>query len=266
MLGILILLFHTLGLISSLHALMSTRTSQGTIAWLVVLNTFPYLAVPAYWVLGRTRFQGYVKGRQVHEKKTQRMATDLKSALVPFRVPVDTLRPAAVAGERLADVPLTKGNRVDLLIDGRATFDNILAGVDTAEAYILFQFFIVHDDGIGRQIKTHLVEKAKQGVQVFFLYDEIGSHDLPQPYIDELKAAGIVVSAFNTRSGRLAMGHRQGARAEMDAGGTGGWRKAGVDHPVRTGRQAGDRHADVSGCHQFRHPTHLDRQPLLRAG
>ena len=49
---------HTLGFISSIHAVMSTRTSQGAIAWVVSLNTFPYLAVPAYWVLGRSRFQG----------------------------------------------------------------------------------------------------------------------------------------------------------------------------------------------------------------
>jgi cardiolipin synthase len=47
---------------------MSTRTSQGTIAWVVSLNTFPYLAVPAYWILGRSRFKGYVKAHQVSGK------------------------------------------------------------------------------------------------------------------------------------------------------------------------------------------------------
>ncbi len=37
-------------------ALLETRTSQGTIAWVVSLNTFPYLAVPAYWVFGRSKW------------------------------------------------------------------------------------------------------------------------------------------------------------------------------------------------------------------
>ena len=55
MIGFLILLFHLLGLISSFHSVMSTRTSQGTIAWVISLNTFPYIAVPAYWILGRTK-------------------------------------------------------------------------------------------------------------------------------------------------------------------------------------------------------------------
>jgi cardiolipin synthase A/B len=59
-----IILFHILGVISSIHAIMSTRTAQGAIAWAVSLNTFPYVAVPAYWVLGRSRFQGYTTARQ----------------------------------------------------------------------------------------------------------------------------------------------------------------------------------------------------------
>ena len=51
-------IFHLLGAISSIHAIMSTRTAQGAIAWAVSLNTFPYVAVPAYWVLGRNKFNG----------------------------------------------------------------------------------------------------------------------------------------------------------------------------------------------------------------
>ena len=47
---------HILGAISSIHAIMSTRTAQGAVAWAVSLNTFPYVAVPAYWVLGRNKF------------------------------------------------------------------------------------------------------------------------------------------------------------------------------------------------------------------
>lgn len=71
MVGFLILLFHILGLISSIHSVMSTRTSQGTIAWVISLNTVPYIAVPAYWILGRNRFQGYVKAHQVSDHNVE---------------------------------------------------------------------------------------------------------------------------------------------------------------------------------------------------
>ena len=57
-------IFHTLGFFTSLNAVMTARTSQGAIAWAISLITFPYMAVPAYWFLGRSRFHGYVTARQ----------------------------------------------------------------------------------------------------------------------------------------------------------------------------------------------------------
>ncbi len=202
MLGFLILLFHILGLISSIHSVMSTRTSQGTIAWVVVLNTFPYIAVPAYWILGRSRFQGYVKARQANDRSTERYEKIVIDALAPHRIPETEVAPAGKAAERLAEMPFLMGNRVDLLVDGEATFNSILEGINASSDYILFQFFIVHDDEIGRRVKSHLISKANEGVRVYFLYDELGSHDLPSSYLEELKAAGVAVSAFNTRKGK----------------------------------------------------------------
>ena len=61
---------HTAGALTSVQAIMSTRTAQGATAWVVSLNTFPYLAVPAYWVFGRAKFEGYVKTRRSDDGKT----------------------------------------------------------------------------------------------------------------------------------------------------------------------------------------------------
>ena len=69
---IIVLLFHIAGLLSSINAIMTARTSQGAIAWAVPLNTFPYIAVPAYWVLGRNRFQGYTAARLSTDTEVQK--------------------------------------------------------------------------------------------------------------------------------------------------------------------------------------------------
>ena len=47
-----------------MRAIMEVRTAQGTIAWVIALNTVPYVSVPAYWVFGRSKFQGYVIARR----------------------------------------------------------------------------------------------------------------------------------------------------------------------------------------------------------
>ena len=193
--------FHLLGAISSIHAIMDTRTSQGAIAWAVSLNTFPYVAVPAYWVLGRSRFQGYTTA---HNGKLQEIAgvtDDGVAATRKFQSPAEENSPAGRAAERLAGIPFLTGNSVELLVDGDATFASILKGINSAREYILFQFYIVHDDEIGREVKAHLIESARAGVRVSFLYDEIGSHGLPRRYKDELREAGIEVYDFHTQKG-----------------------------------------------------------------
>lgn len=181
---------------------MSTRTTQGTIAWAVSLIAFPYLAVPAYWILGRSRFHGYVSERKAGMRTTEQLTRDVRVKFASFRLP-DTQRSEVTrAVEALAAMRALSGNAVELLIDGEATFASILKGIDEARDLVLFQFFIVHDDGIGREVKEHLAARAKAGVPVYFLYDEVGSKHLPEAYLRDLRDSGVQVSPFNTRKGR----------------------------------------------------------------
>src|SRR5881296_1580757 len=59
-----IIFAHLAGALTSVRAIMEVRTAQGAIAWTVALNTVPYVSVPAYWIFGRTKFQGYVIARR----------------------------------------------------------------------------------------------------------------------------------------------------------------------------------------------------------
>ena len=133
---------------------MSTRTSQGAIAWAVSLNTFPYLAVPAYWVFGRSKFQGYVVARRTKDDRNDRIEREVIETVAPYRVPeADRVEAMRALRRGLAGMPVLGGNRVELLIDGDATFKSILDGIDQAREYVLVQFYIVHDDGLGRALK-----------------------------------------------------------------------------------------------------------------
>jgi len=197
----LIPLLHLLGLLSAFKAVMETRTSQGAIAWVIFLVMLPYLALPAYWIFGRSRFVGYRKVKSVVDAEVRDRLSALLEAMEEHRAKeVARDAPGAVA-ERLAELPYTEHNRVELLIDGEATFRSILEGVARAREYILFQFFIVHDDAIGREVRERLIARAKEGVRICFLYDEMGSHALGGEYLEGLKRAGVAVSAFNSRRG-----------------------------------------------------------------
>jgi cardiolipin synthase len=194
---------HLLGIFSAYKALMESRTSQGAIAWVIFLVTLPYIALLFYWIFGRNKFNGYTSAKHIKDEKIQEELSEFLEGLDAYKVPASQITSAEAAAEKLAFLPILQGNRVDLLIDGEATFGSILEGIAQAECYILFQFFIVKDDQIGQQIKEALIAKAEKGVKVYFLYDEIGSHALSSAYIKVLKAAGISIHPFHTQKGFL---------------------------------------------------------------
>ncbi|PXX95499.1 cardiolipin synthase [Halomonas sp. LBP4] len=199
LIGWAIFLVHLLGVLSAVLALMSSRTSQGAIAWIISLVTFPYLAVPAYWLLGRPRFYGYVSARGERDTVLRRVLARYRERVEPF---VAEARDSDIrAVEQLAMMPLTTGNRAELLIDGEATFDSLFDGIERAEEYILIQFFIVRHDALGLELKQRLQQAADRGVRVYFLYDEIGSHKLNEGYLRDLALYGIEVSAFRSSRG-----------------------------------------------------------------
>jgi len=196
-----IVIAHILGFLTSIDAAMSTRTAQGAIAWVIGLNTMPLIAVPAYAVLGRRNFSGYVESRRDHEEEIDRLVQKISTKLRPYAVTIEDRDPAFEGLTGLADMPMLDGNLVELLIDGAATFDSIFEGIERAEEYVLVEFFIIKDDGLGRRLKEALMEKARQGVRCYVVYDEIGSHRLPMSYGRDLREAGVEVSEFNTRQG-----------------------------------------------------------------
>src|SRR4029078_8478516 len=103
--------------------------------------------------------------------------------------------------EKLAKLPATRGNHTELLIDGEATFRAIFESIEQAREYVLVQFYIIHDDGLGRRLKDALIARARAGVRCYVLFDEVGSHDLPASYLQELRGAGVDIRPFNTRKG-----------------------------------------------------------------
>ncbi|MDH3989647.1 MAG: cardiolipin synthase [Gammaproteobacteria bacterium] len=201
MIVILVVVFEILGIMSAVHAVMSARTPQGSIAWAVSLVTFPYVSVPAYWVLGRNKFHGYVLARRKEIDGLAQVFRETNTLLDSALIDESERRGAIKAAETLARSPLTDGNRADLLIDGQATFDSIFQGIDAAEKYVLVQFYIVRDDDLGQQLQDKLIEAASRGVRVLFLFDEIGSVGLSAAYRRRFEDAGIALRPFHSRKG-----------------------------------------------------------------
>jgi cardiolipin synthase len=183
----------------ALEAIMKARTSQGAVAWTISLLTLPYITVPLYLVFGRNKFDGYLEQRDEIEKESLRLIRRTSGLIEKHIIPVSNDTPLYASLFNLARMPATTGNRVELLIDGQQTFDSLLEGLASAEKFILFQFYIIRDDDLGRRLCRILADKAKAGIEVFVLYDEIGSRSLAKTRMyKQMQMKGVKVAPFNS--------------------------------------------------------------------
>lgn len=196
-------LIYALGVLSSFDAIMKTRTAQGATAWTLALVSIPFVSLPLYWIFGRVKFEDYVEAvRGFDQRIDVELDNQHSSKLADIFVEPEEHADGRTAGElrafrELATTPFTRGNSSKLLIDGEQTFEAIFDGIDSAEEYVLVQFYIIHDDRIGTEFQKRLIAAAKRGVRVYLIYDDIGSHKLPSSYVDELCQAGVSVSSFS---------------------------------------------------------------------
>ena len=202
MIAAIVTIFYVLGIVSAVDAIMSARTPQGAVAWSVALISFPFVAVPAYAVFGRSKFAGTLEAYEENQGQIDALISEFHTNLTPWKVSAERRHPHYEAIRKLSGMEMTTANRAELLIDGEATFDSILAGIAEAKKYVLVQFYMFHDDGLGRRMQQAMIERAEAGVRVCMLYDEIGSKGLPESYLDRLRAAGVEVSSFKPTQGK----------------------------------------------------------------
>lgn len=189
-------LLYVFGLMHVVHALMHVRTSQGTVAWVVSLISVPFIAIPLYWLLGRTRFAREIGGRREQDERLARLAKDMERRLHDLEVEIPRANAFERAAELLGGLPFTRGNKLRLLIDGDEAFERIFRAIARSRDYLCVNFFIVKNDRLGRRFQQALIERARAGVRVYFLFDEIGSHKLPRRYLEQLREAGVQCHSF----------------------------------------------------------------------
>jgi cardiolipin synthase len=92
--------------------------------------------------------------------------------------------------------PLTGSNSVKLLLNGEEKFPELLNTLEGAKSHIHMEYYIYENDETGKSIADMLIKKAQQGVEVRFMYDDFGSHNLDRHFIKRLEENGIETAPF----------------------------------------------------------------------
>lgn len=187
-------ILYSFGIAAAIDALWQGRTAQGTAAWVIALLLMPAVSLPFYLFFGSRRFSGYRRARQKGDHKLSPRERQLKTSLINFvSAANDTTRPL----DHIFRVPMLEGNKTELLINGKDTFNAILNAMQAAQHSVCVQFYIFRDDALGQRFSEVLRDKAREGIKIYLIYDEIGSGGLNKQFLKELTDAGVWVSRFN---------------------------------------------------------------------
>lgn len=167
------------------NVLQQGRPPSSSMAWIIFIITLPYLAIPLYLAIGARKLAS-----KAIENKRQLYQDLAARAPILINPPADRL----LYSYHLP--PPRDGNQVRFHADGRAALHDLLGLIDTATHRLDLCTFILADDMIGQQVRTHLIARARCGVQVRVLLDGVGSFLLPKGFLVPLKQAGVQIAWF----------------------------------------------------------------------
>ncbi len=195
---VVIVAFYLIGIVCAGYALWRSRTPQGAAAWVVGLVSFPMVFVPFFMIFGRNKFEGYARRRKELDAHAQKEAAEAQALYNEQVDPLQSLVPLNAIAKRASQPGFTSGNKAKLLVNGDECYGALTTQIEKAQKYILFQFYIFRPDKTGKAFADLLIKKAKEGVRVHFLYDEIGT-ELPRKFVKRMTEAGVDVQSFHTR-------------------------------------------------------------------
>ena len=176
--------------------LMENRNPVKSIAWIVVLILVPIVGFIFYIFFGKNLRKQFVISRRSLQKLKGYSYTveDIK------KVSTDVLpaehRNLATLLMNSCDAEAYPNNDVRLYTEGKSLFEDIFIALESAQHHIHLEYYIFLADEIGSKVIDILLRKARQGVAVRVIIDDVGSWQMKKSAIAEMRAAGIRLECF----------------------------------------------------------------------
>lgn len=174
--------------------LLDNRQPAKTMAWVMVLIFIPVGGVVIYFFFGRNTRKERLISQQSMDQLTKRSMLEFveqqnlvlpseHSALIKLFSSLNWALPF-------------KNNEVKLLLSGYEFIHALIRDIGRAQHHIHIESYIACDDPLGRMIADAMIAKAKSGVEVRFIYDDVGCWNTPNAFFERMRNAGIDVHAF----------------------------------------------------------------------
>jgi cardiolipin synthase len=174
--------------------LLENRNPLKTIPWVIVLIFVPGIGLVFYYFFGRDHYRMRIISRRIYKRFMKQIPV--------YRLPhnMGEIPPGYLPLAQLLNKSnysaIFRGSDIAVYTKGPDKFSALLEDIHRAQHHIHFQYYIFSDDKIGYQVRQALIAKAREGVKIRLLYDDVGSWDTKNRFFEEMKKEGIEVFAF----------------------------------------------------------------------
>ena len=173
---------------------MDNRQPVKTLLWIFVLLFMPVIGIILYFFFGmNTRKEKMISQRSIDRLTKRSMMEYIEQTDLHVADSHKVL--VRLFSEQNWAFPY-KDNEVDIFTDGYAFFPELLAEIAKAKDHIHLDTYIFEDDPLGRLVADALIAKAKEGVEVRVIYDDVGCWKVKNSFFERMREAGIDVHAF----------------------------------------------------------------------
>lgn len=174
--------------------LMDNRQPAKTMAWVMVLLFVPVAGIILYIFFGQnTRKMRFISQRSLDQLSKRQMLEFVEQR--ELRMPDKFQSLVRLFTNQSLALPF-KDNEAEFYTDGYQFFPALLQAISRARHHIHLETYIFDDDPLGRLIADALIQKAKEGIEIRVIYDDVGCWRVPSAFFERMKKAGIDVCAF----------------------------------------------------------------------
>lgn len=168
-----------------------------TLAWIMVLIFLPVVGFVLYLFFGRNwRKRKLFKSKELLDagllEKIDKMIPDFNTAYLSHTLE-HKLHKLLINNSKAI---LTARNSIRLYSDTEAAFEAICDIIQSAQDHIHLEYFSIADDETGRRLKRLLMEKARAGLEVRFIYDDVACWKLSRRFKKTLRQSGVQFIPF----------------------------------------------------------------------
>ncbi|SNU03695.1 cardiolipin synthase [Prevotellaceae bacterium MN60] len=180
--------------VTIIHVIMDNRQPAKTMAWALVIFFIPLVGIVFYLFFGiNHRRERLVSQRSLDQLTKRSMLSFVEQE--DFRVPERHRQLVDLFINQNMALPF-KDNQIDIITDGYAYIPELLKDIAEAQHHIHLELYIIEDDALGNLVADALIEKARSGVAVRLIYDDVGCWKVSHRFFNRMRDAGIEVSAF----------------------------------------------------------------------